>query len=50
MGKFNMLAATKERRKSVIKRLEKQLSEVTEDSEINVKRIKKELETLKTRI
>lgn len=45
-----MLAATKERRKSVIKRLEKQLSEVTEDSEINVKRIKKELETLKTRI
>lgn len=50
MRKFNMLQATKERRKRVIKRLEKQLSEITEDSEINEKRIKKELETLKTRI
>jgi len=45
-----MLLATKERRKRVIKRLEHQLSTMNEDSEINSKRINKELEILKTRI
>ncbi len=48
--KHSMLLATKERRKRVIKRLEHQLSTINEDSEIDTKRINKELEILKTRV